>query len=85
MTGTIEADVDLGVQSTTHKFDVANDIKRDRNLGLDLLEHLADTLETLSGSKYFSTVDLSSGYWQVSVHPNAQHKTAFTRRRGLLV
>ena len=38
---------------------------------------------SLSGSKYFSTMDLSSGYWQVGVHPNDQHKTAFISHRGL--
>lgn len=47
------------------------------------LPHIADTLEALSGAKYFSTMDLSSGYWQVGVHPDDQHKTAFTSHRGL--
>ena len=28
-------------------------------------------------------MDLSSGYWQVGVHSNDQHKTAFTSHRGL--
>ena len=47
------------------------------------LPHIADTLEALSGEKYFSTMDLSSGYWQVGVHQDDQHKTAFTSHRGL--
>ena len=46
------------------------------------LPHIADTLEALKESKYFSTMDLSSGYWQVSVDPNNQHKTAFTSHKG---
>ena len=44
---------------------------------------IADTLEALSGSKYFSTMDLSSGYWQVGMHPKDQYKMAFTSHRGL--
>ena len=33
------------------------------------LPRISDTLEALAGSSYFSTIDLSSGYWQVGVHP----------------
>jgi hypothetical protein len=29
-----------------------------------------DTLDTLAGSKWFSALDLKSGYWQVDVHPD---------------
>ena len=42
-----------------------------------------DTLDALSGSVYFSTIDLSSGYWQVAVHPEDSEKTAFTTGDGL--
>ena len=42
-----------------------------------------DTLDALSGSVYFTTVDLSSGYWQVTVHPDDREKTAFTTGDGL--
>ena len=42
-----------------------------------------DTLDTLVGSKFFTTLDLASGYWQVEVAPEDQPKTAFTTLDGL--
>lgn len=47
------------------------------------LPRIDDTLDTLSGSKYFSTLDLKSGYWQVEVHPKDKEKTAFIAGSGL--
>ena len=44
---------------------------------------ISDTLEALAGASYLSTIDLSSGYWQVGVDPKDQHKTAFVSHRGL--
>jgi len=34
-------------------------------------------------SKWFTTMDLMSGFWQVSVKPEHRHKTAFITSRGL--
>ena len=42
-----------------------------------------DTLDALSGSKWFSTLDLASGYWQVEVAPEDREKTAFCTQDGL--
>ena len=36
------------------------------------------TLDALSGSKWFSTIDLKSGYWQVKMKPGDKPKTAFS-------
>ncbi|GFW52474.1 retrovirus-related Pol polyprotein from transposon 297 [Trichonephila clavipes] len=47
------------------------------------LPRIDDTLDTLSGHKWFSTLDLKSGYWQVEVHPEDREKTAFTSGQGL--
>ena len=47
------------------------------------LPRLDDTLETLSGSKWFSTLDLLSGYWQVEVEECDRDKTAFVTKEGL--
>eukprot|EP00731_Ephydatia_muelleri_P006231 Em0003g479a len=47
------------------------------------LPRIDDTLDTLSGSKWFSTLDLISGYWQVQMNPADQEKTAFCTPEGL--
>jgi hypothetical protein len=47
------------------------------------LPRIDDTLSTLAGSRWFSTLDLKSGYWQVSVHPEDKEKTAFSTGSGL--
>ena len=47
------------------------------------LPRVDDTLETLSGSKWFSTLDLLSGYWQVKVEECDRDKTAFVTKEGL--
>ena len=47
------------------------------------LPRIDDLLDQVSGAKYFSTLDLSSGYWQVKVHPDSQQKTAFVTHCGL--
>jgi hypothetical protein len=47
------------------------------------LPSIDDTLSTLAGSRWFSTLDLKSGYWQVGVHPEDKEKTAFSNGSGL--
>jgi hypothetical protein len=47
------------------------------------LPRIDDTLDTLAGAKWFSTLDLKSGYWQVDVHPDDKEKTAFSTGQGL--
>ena len=47
------------------------------------LSRIQECLDSLSGSKYFCTMDLAQGYYQVAMHPNDKCKTAFTSRRGL--
>lgn len=47
------------------------------------LPRIDDTLDTLSGNQWFSTLDLKSGYWQVEIHPDHREKTAFTTGQGL--
>ena len=41
------------------------------------------TLDALTGSKWFSTLDMISGYWQVEVDPEDRPKTAFSTDQGL--
>ena len=48
-----------------------------------LLPRIDETLDALSGSQLFSTLDLASGYWQVEVEKNDRPKTAFCTTEGL--
>ncbi|GFY34443.1 retrovirus-related Pol polyprotein from transposon 17.6 [Trichonephila clavipes] len=47
------------------------------------LSRIDDTLDTLAGNTWFSTLDLKSGYWQVELHPDDKEKTAFTTEQGI--
>ena len=42
-----------------------------------------DTLDSLSGARWFSTLDLASGYWQIDLDEDAKKKSAFVVRDGL--
>ena len=44
---------------------------------------VSHTLDALNGTKYFSTLDFSSGYWHVEMHPESPEKTAFVTHKGL--
>ena len=47
------------------------------------LPRIDDTLDMLAGKRWFSTLDLASGYWQVSLSLEARCKTAFATHSGL--
>lgn len=47
------------------------------------LPRIQDTLDTLATAKWFSTLDLASGYWQVELTPRARRAAAFCTRNGL--
>ena len=47
------------------------------------LPRIDDTLDMLAGKRWFSTLGLASGYWQVSLSLEARCKTAFTTHSGL--
>ena len=47
------------------------------------LPRVSECLDTLAGAKWFSTLDLTSGYWQVPMAEQDKHKTAFTVGGGL--
>jgi len=48
-----------------------------------LLPRIDDLLDELGNAKFFSTLDLASGFWQVQVHPNSRMKIAFVTPQGL--
>ena len=47
------------------------------------LPHIGDSLDALSGSCWFSTLDLAQGFYQVEMDENDKQKTAFATHRGL--
>ena len=47
------------------------------------LPRIDDSLHQLAVSSYFSTLDLTSGYWQVGMSEESQEKTAFVTWNGL--
>ena len=47
------------------------------------LPRIDDLLDQLGKSRYFSTLDLSSGFWQIKIHPDSMEKTAFLTPQGL--
>lgn len=47
------------------------------------LSRLEDALDRLHGDKYFKTLDLLSGYWQVGFQENDAEKIAFVTLDGL--
>ena len=47
------------------------------------LPRIDDSLNSLSGQSWFSTLDLASGYWQVRLSEDAKPKTAFATHSGL--
>ena len=49
------------------------------------LPRVDDSLAALSGSRWFSTLDLASGYWQLAIDASTQEKAAFVTTSGLLL
>lgn len=47
------------------------------------LPRIDETLDQLGQAKYFTTMDLASGYWQVAMDSLDRDKTAFVTRSGL--
>ena len=47
------------------------------------LPRIDDLLDKLGGARFFSTLDLASGYWQIRMEPKSQEKTAFITHKGL--
>lgn len=47
------------------------------------LPRIDDILDTLGNSRYFTTLDLASGYWQIEMDPASREKSAFITHHGL--
>ena len=46
------------------------------------LPRVDELFDLLSGARYFSKIDLRTGYWQIRMAPESVPKTAFTSRHG---
>lgn len=46
------------------------------------LPNINDTLDALGKAKFFTTLDLAAGYWQVQMKPEDKDKTAFSTPKG---
>ena len=44
---------------------------------------IQDALDSLRGARWFATIDLLSGYWQLGLTDRAKERSAFCTRRGL--
>lgn len=49
------------------------------------LPRIDDTLDSLQGSKFFSSIDVRSSYWQITITLNDKEKAAFTTPDGLRI
>jgi len=47
------------------------------------LPRIDDILDTLGGARYFSSLDLAAGYWQVGLDAESAAKSAFITHQGL--
>jgi hypothetical protein len=43
---------------------------------------ISDLLDSFNGAKYFSSIDLASGYWQILMEPDSVEKTTFNSKYG---
>ena len=44
---------------------------------------IIDILDSLGDTRYFTSLDLASGYWQVALDPQTSNKTVFATHRGI--
>lgn len=57
-----------------------NNVTKKNSYPLPLID---DILSQLGSARYFTTLDLKSGYWQVATEEDSKPKTAFACHRGL--
>ena len=70
-----------GTVRAVHDFRGINALFKSQSGGLGDLQHIMDEME---GSKYFSSIDLASGFLQLEIHEDDRHLTAFRDADGKL-
>lgn len=60
-----------------------SDSAREKPVDVSSGSRIQDLLDALSGSSWYSSLDLASGYWQVEVENADKLKTAFTTPYGV--
>lgn len=78
--GLVVVDKKDGTKRMCIDFRSLNKIVTPMSVPLPLID---DILTLLGQSKYFTTLDLKSGYWQVELDEESKPKTAFACHRGL--
>lgn len=72
------------VRNGSHRFCVDyRQLKLVTKLDTYPLPRVDDLLDQLGDSRFFTTLDLASGYWQIRVAPGSREKTAFVVPQGL--
>lgn len=74
------------VQKADGQYRLAVDYRKlNKNLIKDNypLPNITDSIDSLAGSVFFSTLDLTSGFFQQVIRPEDRHKTAIITHRGL--
>ena len=69
-----------GTKSFCIDYRKLNDVTRKDSYPVPNIE---DSLNALAGAKWFSSLDLASGYWQVELDDAAKEKSAFVVQGGL--
>ena len=59
-----------------------NAVTRPMNYPLPRMENVIDTLAQ-GDPKFFTVLDLASGFWQIKVHKDSRHKTGFVTPQGV--
>ena len=60
-----------------------NDVTLKDSYPLPRIDDSLDALRGVGGKRWFSTMDLASGYWQVAMDPDSADRTAFISAEGL--
>jgi hypothetical protein len=82
----IMADIQVGPSTIRWRFTI--DFRKLNDVTVEEFYPFPETrecIESLAGSEVFGSLDLSSMYWQIEVHPDDRHLTGFATEDGCFV